>query len=69
MTFKAKKAVLCIGYDGSSGNHGIEAEVYDIENDQWEITTQFDFPRIMGYGFGFVRGNRFVMNIEWTHYI
>ena len=54
-----KEVVLCIGNE--SGQTSKQAEVYDLELDQWKLASQFNFPQQMGDGFYFSTGNRYIV--------
>ena len=54
-----KEVVLCFGNEGSHGmEHGVVAEVFDIESNQWKFAPNFYFPHAMAVGSYFSRGNR-----------
>ncbi len=51
-----KEVVLCIGSEGKP--HSEQAEVLDLELNQWKIASDFNFPQAMPNGFYITRGNR-----------
>ena len=54
LMMKGKEVVMCLSYPGA-----YEAEIYDIEMDQWIDTSQFKTPVHVLYGLMVVRGNRY----------
>ena len=53
---KAKKVVFCSATRGPRSNR---AEIYDIQENKWELQPEFDMPNRIELAFSYTFGNRF----------
>lgn len=56
MESKGKKVVLCLGNANENS-----AEIYDVENNVWEMAPQFSYPIHVTHAYAFIHEDRLVL--------